>query len=662
MKQKYNFSNSRTLSSRKSHHFNNSSKYKSWKAHENNLCSNIFWCKHCNIPLLDSTCDLCKSEGSFLKLSSPGDIRFCSPVERDILNQLLLQSFNCNPIEQRIILLNKIPGEDRTDEVIVDGFIFGILRFDMKIMDYTFDLSIQGSKILLNSTFNKTVELYKVSSHLNGKKVKFNQIAHITEDIVSGDTILIKSGKLTGFGTYIGDDVDSKFALRVKKIDNTQVYLNPNIATINDVIAANSTYINKITKDAINLIKGLVYSKKYISSMVNVAFSGGKDSLVVLDLTKDAVDKNRMCAFFLNTGIEFPETLEFVHKFCNENNINLKQVSADNNFWNNLDTFGPPAKDMRWCCKICKLGPANTVMNEILKQDEFFITVDGKRKYESFSRSSIAATENNPFVPHQINIFPIRNWRAIEVWLYIYSKKLTYNPLYDLGFERVGCYLCPASLSAEYKFFSKLHPKLYKTWDNFLKMWAKNNKLSDAYIKHGFWRWKALPPKMLKLAEELNINYLPQKIIKDGFKVKALGGISPCKDGSFSIEASIEGISFEDVFNILPILGNIRVLEDMGMYLIQNENNSIKFFSSGNLVVSAKTKEKASKTLDNVVLQFMRQSRCSRCGICKNTCPVNAIEIDEIQGLLIKNNCIKCGKCNNVCSIIKYAPKTINKI
>lgn len=632
-------------------------KFQSWKTHGNNLCHNIFWCEYCNVPIIDSICDICNNKGAILKLSPPGDIRFCSPVEREILNDLLLKAFQCNPIEERIILLNKISGEDRTDEIIVDGLLFGILRFDMKLMDYVFDLSIQGAKILLNSTSCKTVELRKASSHLNGKKIKLSQILNITNDISTGDTILIQSHNLTGFGIYCaGQNVSNDdVVLRVRKIDSTHVSFNNHISTINDAIKANSKHINKIAIDAVNQIKGIAQRKEYVSSPINVAFSGGKDSLVVLNLTLSAVKKERVKAFFLNTGIEYPETLDFVQKYCKDNNIYLRQISAEGKFWDNVEAFGPPAKDMRWCCKVCKLGPANIIVSESAKKNEIFLTIDGKRKYESFSRASIGASETNPFVPNQVNIFPIRNWRAIEVWLYIYKKTLSYNPLYNLGFERVGCYLCPASLSAEYKLFSTLHPQLYNTWNKFLQSWAKQHGLSELYIKHGLWRWKSLPSKMIKLAENIGINYNPKELRQD-FKVTSIGGVSPCKNGDFSIEASITGISFKGASNILNILGNVKVLEDMGVLIVQNTVGSINFFSSNNLVVTSNNKENAVKIFDNVVLQFMRQSKCSGCGICKTSCPVHAIDIYKKE-LLIKDNCIHCGKCNNSCVIIKYAPK-----
>jgi len=91
-------------------------------------------------------------------------------------------------------------------------------------------------------------------------------------------------------------------------------------------------------------------------------------------------------------------------------------------------------------------------MTSFLKQHypKGCVTIEGRRIYESFNRSTIRAVERNPYVPNQTTLSPIRNWRALEVMLYIYWNSLEPNPLYDQDFERIGCWLCPASLQSEF--------------------------------------------------------------------------------------------------------------------------------------------------------------------------------------------------------------------
>jgi phosphoadenosine phosphosulfate reductase len=69
----------------------------------------IFWCDQCNVPLVSGTCGACGSQGRTVLLSPPGDVRPCSPFERGILHELLMDNYGADPTGDRIVLLNKIP-------------------------------------------------------------------------------------------------------------------------------------------------------------------------------------------------------------------------------------------------------------------------------------------------------------------------------------------------------------------------------------------------------------------------------------------------------------------------------------------------------------------------------------------------------------------------
>ncbi|MGP8322227.1 MAG: phosphoadenosine phosphosulfate reductase domain-containing protein [Methanosarcinaceae archaeon] len=626
----------------------------------------IFWCNKCNVPLIGPQCFTCNNKGIQIHLSQPADIRFCSQFERTILAGQLLSAYGCDPIGNRIVLLNKIPGDDKTDEVIVDSLHFGVLRFDLSKMDYKFDLLSDGAKVILNNTDKKTVVIERSKRHLSGKKIGFGQIKNYTDDIKKGDSILVVSGNQSGFGTAYTDsaDISSKgdAVIKIKKIDSNHAALNSGISNMNDVINANLPYIRQLGKNAMNTIKGIANQKQHKKLQVHVSFSGGKDSLVVLDLAKSVLQKRSVKAFLINTGLEFPETIDFARDYCKQNNIDLYEADADEAFWEHLENFGPPSKDFRWCCKVCKLAPASTVIDKCVKEGTICLTIDGKRKHESFSRARIAASEMNPFVPGQLNIFPIRDWRAIEVWLYIHWRRLAYNPLYDMGFERVGCYMCPAALSAEYQRVGVLHPDMYNRWNNYLLEWAHNHGLSNDFIKHGFWRWKELPPKMLKLAGKLSIGIIPmENKTGDVFSIHVTSGVSPCRAGGFLVEGIVCGVSVTDASNIMNIIGKKVSSEELGMLRVKADNGSINIFATGSIVVNASTKVEALALFENCAKQLMRVNKCTGCGICTKVCPSDAIRIDYSKnngsGLYINESCTRCGKCTDACVVIKYFDK-----
>ena len=94
---------------------------------------------------------------------------------------------------------------------------------------------------------------------------------------------------------------------------------------------------------------------------------------------------------------------------------------------------------------------------------------------------------------------PIRNWRALEVFLYLWWQKAEINPLYDKGLERIGCYLCPAMLESEYEQLRSHSSGICRALGQFLKKWADKKGLPAAFCTWGLWRWRALPPKMREL-------------------------------------------------------------------------------------------------------------------------------------------------------------------
>ena len=265
------------------------------------------------------------------------------------------------------------------------------------------------------------------------------------------------------------------------------------------VIAKNRYHMKNLERNAIRTIRQHMHDRPCI----NVSFSGGKDSMAALLLARKAgVTK----AFFIDTGIEFPETVAFVES------LGVEVIRKGGNFWQATEKAGPPGKDHRWCCKLQKLHP----LKIYLETTGPCVTVQGNRWYESWNRADLDETSQNPANPLQLNISPIRNWRALEVFLYLWWQDAPINPLYEQGIERIGCMVCPAMLESEYQILRTLHPEYAGRWDAFLDRWAKKKGLPDEYRRWGLWRWKALPPKMRELCRSRGIPVNEDYTLKTG--------------------------------------------------------------------------------------------------------------------------------------------------
>jgi len=618
--------------------------------------ASIHWCPGCNLPLISIECALCNSTGQRIELGPPGDVRFGSPYERGILHDILTARYGIDPLGERIILLNKIGGEDKTDQVIVDALVFGILRFDLKTLDWQFDLSMDGAALMAQYTKHRTVELSDVPGHLSGKTVSSDMIQWCSDDIRQGDDIIVRKGTMTGVGFALLDakamGQTATSAVRVRKIGKSRARLKDVVPTMDEVVRANAPAIKRLGKNAMNTIKGMANQQEYRGRPVYVSFSGGKDSLVVLDLTKSAL-KHSPKAYFINTGLEFPETVEYARQFCHDNDIELDELDAGDVFWQHLPDFGPPAKDYRWCCKVCKLAPAGEI-----PEKGNYLTIDGKRKYESFSRARIPATEGNPLVPGQVNVYPIRDWRALEVWLYIHWRGLEYNPLYDMGFERVGCWLCPAALGAEFRRMLDLHPDLYERWDTYLRDWAKRMGLPCGYIDHGFWRWREHPPKMRLLARQLGIDIVPKDAGDEAFRIRMVSGISPCKAGEYSIEGTARGVRPVDVVDMMRMLGEIRYSEELGVLVVLRGEGSVKLYTDGTFQVTAEDRGTTEELFEAAARQLTRAVKCTGCRICEKACPKHAISFEDGR-IRVSEQCDGCGVCDEVCVAVRYVGRIL---
>ncbi len=166
-----------------------------------------------------------------------------------------------------------------------------------------------------------------------------------------------------------------------------------------------------------------------------------------------------------------------------------------------MEKAGPPAKDNRWCCKLLKQNP----LRLHLAQTGPCVTIQGNRWYESWNRADLELAVRNPLNPLQTNISPIRNWRAIEVFLYLWWQGAPINPLYEMGIERIGCYPCPSMLESEFFELGRIHPDLMAKCTEFLTRWAEKKGFPPEYVTYGLWRWKGLPNKMQELCRQHNI-------------------------------------------------------------------------------------------------------------------------------------------------------------
>ncbi len=186
--------------------------------------------------------------------------------------------------------------------------------------------------------------------------------------------------------------------------------------------------IDGITEKAIERIKTFAEQAETMhSDGYYVAFSGGKDSIVILDLVKRAGVK--YTAHYNVTTVDPPELIRFIRR---EHPTVIWDRPEKSMFQLIVEKGFPPTRFIRYCCEHLK---------ERWGADRFVVT--GVRWAESLKRKQRKMTEACFRDNRRMFLHPIIDWTDNDVWDYIRENKLPYCELYDKGMKRIGCVGCP---------------------------------------------------------------------------------------------------------------------------------------------------------------------------------------------------------------------------
>lgn len=318
-----------------------------------------------------------------------------------------------------------------------------------------------------------------------------------------------------------------------------------------------------------------------------VAFSGGKDSVVALDLVQRALPHNCFKVLFGDTGMEFPDTYETVEKIkqiCAEEKIEFLQAKSKLKPENTWQIFGPPAVTIRWCCSVHKTTPQIMQLREVLQKPDFTgMAFTGVRGDESLSRSEYDAISYGGKHSGQYSCHPILEWNTAELFLYIYENGLTFNNAYKKGNTRAGCLVCPMSQGKHDYMKYKNYPDDTDLFINKIittsgKNFSKENY--DRFVEQGYWRTR-------KSGRELNFGHdkhvfeivKGQNVITVQKKneywkewAKTIGQVTSLGDGEFSI--AYEGKSYA-----IRTISTQEGGEQFTFPNIENSKSDIKFLS-----------------------------------------------------------------------------------
>ena len=91
----------------------------------------------------------------------------------------------------------------------------------------------------------------------------------------------------------------------------------------------------------------------------------------------------------------------------------------------------------------------------------------------------------------KVYVHPIIDWSSGDVWEYIKSNNLPYCSLYNEGFTRLGCVLCPMQTARQTQVELRRFPKLAGAWKRACyRYWEKQGEGVKRWsTPEEFWQW-----------------------------------------------------------------------------------------------------------------------------------------------------------------------------
>lgn len=405
------------------------------------------------------------------------------------------------------------------------------------------------------------------------------------------------------------------------------------------LVENNNEMIQVAENEAMDFIKDMYesYNDKNISGYV-VAFSGGKDSQVILDLVSRVIPAGNYRVVFTNTGMELPctiDTVEATRAYYKEKypEFTLEHAKSDKKAIDLWKSYGPPSRMNRWCCSVLKTALFGRKMKELLKTEAQpkLVVFEGVRNDESARRSSYGRVGEGVKHVNLISCRAILKWNVSEIYLYMYKNNVKINPAYTMGLTRVGCGVCPfASDWSEYV-IRKRYPEIAKSYISVIEDMAKNIGITsqhkiDEYISSGNWKKNAGGKGLLPDDSRMDIiTKEPDfECIVQNPKVNWEKWFSTL--GEYFLE------KIEDNF----FKGELKFKGSVVKFEVRYSENTVRFkaFGTTNKIILNSLLTKA----------FTKTAYCELCGVCEVECPTGALTVrDTVE--IDKSRCVHCNNC-----------------
>lgn len=220
-------------------------------------------------------------------------------------------------------------------------------------------------------------------------------------------------------------------------------------------------------------------SLRYYGQPLVCTYSGGKDSDVMLELFKRSGVPFEV--HHSHTTADAPQTVWHIRETFRELEMRGIKCGIDyhktpdgsrTTMWNLIPKKKiPPTRTARYCCSVLKeTGCANRMIATGVRWDESIkrrmrgeFEIMGKTKREGIRISEKMLLSDNDDSRRMFErcemkaktiVNPIIEWPDKDIWEYYWNECVLHNPLYKMGYTRVGCIGCQNAGKIRWKEFA----------------------------------------------------------------------------------------------------------------------------------------------------------------------------------------------------------------
>ncbi len=186
--------------------------------------------------------------------------------------------------------------------------------------------------------------------------------------------------------------------------------------------------------EKIEKAKEVLFEAKEKYNKIAVAWTGGKDSTIVLDLYRKFIGEPEV-VIFIDTGSHFQEVHDFVDKYSKKWKLNLV-IARNSKVLDNKEKYD--LNDAFVKNQLLKTLP----LHEAIKEHNIDAVVVGIRRDETDARKDENYFSERNYKKMEdyrhTRIHPILDFTERDVWDYTFQNKLPINPKYKEGYRSLG--------------------------------------------------------------------------------------------------------------------------------------------------------------------------------------------------------------------------------